>query len=132
MWVNTSDIYPTFHGILEVLTAPCMPPPTPHSPFPYCSLRPGWNPISSLKHSLATAFCTDPLSLTNNSSHYLWDAFWHLQFIKHFQNLYISSVANDFIFWTLGQELRGIAGLDNRVYQKSGRDGSLESGPLDF
>ena len=28
-----------------------------------------------LEHSLATAFYTDPLSLTNINSHYLWDAF---------------------------------------------------------
>lgn len=27
------------------------------------------------EHSLATAFYTDPLSLTNINSHYLWDAF---------------------------------------------------------
>lgn len=39
---------------------------------------------------------------------------WHLQLIKHFQNLYISSVSNDFIFWTLGKVLKGIAGLANR------------------
>lgn len=74
------------------------------------------------KAFLVIAFCTYPLSLATNSSLFV-DAFWHLEFMMHFQGLYISPVGNDLIFWTLGKVSRRIAVLANRekFIRKGGR-----------